>query len=338
MKQTMADLVDRYLHSVRITLPGEQREDILAELRQDIDSQLEEREQELGWTLSEDDIAAILKKRGHPSFVASRYVPQRYLIGPAMYPIYVFVLKLVLLWVIIPGFALTAPIVYATSGNSAMLAVLTKLPTALFSAFGIITLIFVACERSWVAGIHAAWADWDPRKLPPVPVFPPPDRLPRSAAVGELISGVFWAGVWIYVASHGFSVNFSGVHCSFPRIWREVFWPELGLLLAWTVLAGIVVFKPEHVRLYAIARIVIDCGCTIVTAVLFFAGGAAVAISGPQLPAEALARAQYGVALGLRITWISVIVLFLIDMLVQIARLRRSRSKPAWEMNSALGR
>ncbi len=328
----MTDLVERYLHAVKTVLPSE---DIFAELREDIASQLEDREAELGGALNEDEIAEILKKRGHPSLVACRYLPQQYLIGP-LYPVYVFVVKLVLLWVILPGFVLTAPIVYATAGNSAaaMFAVLGKLPVTLFSAFGVITLIFVACEKSWIASLQGTWSNWDPRGLPKVPAYPAKDRLPRSTSIGELVGGFFWTGLWIYMAIHGFSVNILGAHCSLPPIWREVFWPELVLLVAGIVLAAAIAVKPELVRAYAITRIAIDCGAILIAAVLFIPG-AAVAISGPLLSAEAVAHAEYGVALGLRISWISLFVLFLVDILVQIARLRRGRSKPAWEIRSA---
>lgn len=338
MKKTMANLVDRYLHSVWIILPGEQREDILAELREDIKSQLDEREEELGRPLSEDEIAAVLKKRGHPSLVASRYLPQKFLIGPAIYPVYLFVLKLVLLWVIIPGFALTAPILYATAGNSAMMAVLTRLPIALFSAFGVITLIFVASERSWIACIRKAWTDWDPRTLPPLPALPLQDRLPRSTAIGEIIAGVFWTAVWLYLAGRGFTLDILNTHCVFPSAWRAVFWPELALLVAGIVIASVLTFQPGLLRAYSITRIVIDCGGILIAVVLFIPG-AVLTMTAPQLSAESLVHAQYGVALGLRIAWVAISALLFVDMLIQIARLRRSRAKPpAWQMNSALSR
>jgi hypothetical protein len=334
----MADLVGRYLHAVRTLLPSEQREDILAELREDIRSQLEEREGELGRPLSEGEISEILKKRGHPSMVASRYLPARYLIGPALYPLYLFVLRLVLLWVIIPGFALAAPIIYATSGDSAaaMLDVLTKLPSALFSAFGAITLVFVAIERSWIPGMRPAWSDWDPRTLPHVPTLPPSDRVPRSASIGELISGIFWTGVWLYLAGNGFSVDFANVHCSLPAVWRGLFWPQLILLLAGIALAGIVAFKPERARVYSTVRIVIDCGGLIIATMLLRAG-TAVTAAAPQFSTEKLAQVQNGIRLGLRVSLISIAALLLVDMLLQITRLRPGRSKPAWEMKSALG-
>ncbi len=330
----MADLVERYLHAVKLVLPSE---DILAELREDITSQLEEREGELGRALNQDEIAEILKRRGHPSLVAGRYAPARYLIGPLLYPIYVVILKLVALWVVIPGFALASLIVYATQGESAraMFAVLMKIPVALFGAFSAITLVFVALEKCWLPGMRAAWSEWDPRKLPDVPPRPPKDRLPRSVSIGDLVSGVFWAGLCLYGAAHGFSVDVFGVHCSLPPIWRELFWPALILLVAGAALGGILAFKPELVRAYSISRIAIDCGGILINANLFIPG-AAVSIFGPLLSAEAVAQAQYGVALGLRISWASIVVLLLIDMLVQIARLRRGRSKPAWEMRSAI--
>lgn len=312
-------------------LPREQRADILAELRQDLESQIEDREAELGRTLTDAEIAEILKKRGHPAMVAGPYLPQHYLIGPVLYPLYVFVLRLVLLWTLIPVFVLTAPIIYATAGRAGpMLTELARLPTALFTAFGVITLIFIGIEKSRKPAMSALCGNWDPLTLPPVPAQGAKDCVTRTASIGEIVSGVYWTAMWLYLAAHGFSLDVASLHLNFPPIWREVFWPELILLLAGLALGAVVAFVPEQVRLYSITRIAIDCGGIIVAAVLFFPG--AVVISGPKFSAETLAHAQYGVNLGLRISWVAIAVLLLIDMLMQIARLRRGRSRGTWEL------
>ena len=74
------ELLDRYLQSVKWLLPKEQKKDILAELSEDIRSQIEEKEAELGRRLDESDLEAILRRWGHPMLVAQRYLPQQYLI------------------------------------------------------------------------------------------------------------------------------------------------------------------------------------------------------------------------------------------------------------------
>ena len=94
------ELVDRYLQAVRFWLPKTRRqEDLLAELGEDLRSQIEDKESELGHALDKDEISEILKKCGAPMVVASRLGPRRHLIGPGLYPVYEFVLKMVLLWI-----------------------------------------------------------------------------------------------------------------------------------------------------------------------------------------------------------------------------------------------
>src|SRR5260221_6975082 len=86
------ELLDRYLQAIEFWLPKRQRQDIIAELSEDLRSQVEEKETELGRKLEDAEVEAILKRCGSPLEVASRYRPQQYLIGPTMFPIYRFVL------------------------------------------------------------------------------------------------------------------------------------------------------------------------------------------------------------------------------------------------------
>jgi hypothetical protein len=99
------ELVDRYLQAVRFWLPKNQKQDIRAELSEDIRSQVEDREAELGRKLNETEVAELLKQRGRPVLVANRFLPQESLIGPVLFPIYVFVLKVVAAstWAVDPG-------------------------------------------------------------------------------------------------------------------------------------------------------------------------------------------------------------------------------------------
>ena len=82
------DLIERYVGAVRRHLPKSANPDIVSELTDNLRSQAEEREAELGRALNEDEQAALLKPHGHPWLMASRYMPQQHLIGPALYPYY----------------------------------------------------------------------------------------------------------------------------------------------------------------------------------------------------------------------------------------------------------
>ena len=63
-------------------------------------------------------MSAILKRCGSPMMVAGRLGPQRHLIGPALFPIYEFVLKMVLLWILVPVFIfIVGPVNVANAGS-----------------------------------------------------------------------------------------------------------------------------------------------------------------------------------------------------------------------------
>jgi hypothetical protein len=87
-------LAERYLKAVAAQLPKANREDIVAELRDAIQTRMEDREEELGRPLTEADEEAVLREFGHPLSVAARYGsgPQ-HVVGPELYPWWMFGVK-----------------------------------------------------------------------------------------------------------------------------------------------------------------------------------------------------------------------------------------------------
>ena len=65
------DLVDRYLKAVAKALPEAQREDIIRELTEDIQSEMEDKQSELGRELTEAEQESLLKQRGNPLLLAA---------------------------------------------------------------------------------------------------------------------------------------------------------------------------------------------------------------------------------------------------------------------------
>ena len=88
------DLIDHYLNAVAAQLPQDEREDIVAELRDLILSRFEAREEDLGRSLNDEEREVILREIGHPLTVAGRYRKgAQSLIGPDMFPWWLFAVK-----------------------------------------------------------------------------------------------------------------------------------------------------------------------------------------------------------------------------------------------------
>jgi hypothetical protein len=190
------ELIDRYLQAVRFWLPKSNRqEDLLTELGEDLRSQIDDKESELGHALDKPEIAEILKRCGSPMMVAGRLGPQSHLIGPALFPIYEFVLKMVLLWILVPVFIfIVGPVNLANSGGSwgaALLETFGDLWSGLFIAAGIVTLVFAIIERT--SSHLGSEIKWDPLKLPPVPKEArKPSFLKAVSEFGFNIFGLVW--------------------------------------------------------------------------------------------------------------------------------------------------
>lgn len=179
------EMLDRYLRVVRFWLPKPEREDIAAELSETIRSQIEEKEAELGRKLSDAEVEAVLDRWGHPLRVAERYLPPRHLIGPTLFPVYVFVLELVLLFYLVPwllvwiGVLIFYPAYRAAHPGLAVLAPLQSWWLIALHAFAITTAGFALAERAYAkSGRLATW------KARPIP--PDPNRIPRSDSVTAL--------------------------------------------------------------------------------------------------------------------------------------------------------
>jgi hypothetical protein len=91
------NLIDTYVSEVGRRLPRKTRTDIEAEIRSILQDMLDERSQKTGKPVDEEMTLEVLKSYGDPEKVAATYQGERYLIGPRLYPIFMMVLRIVLL-------------------------------------------------------------------------------------------------------------------------------------------------------------------------------------------------------------------------------------------------
>ena len=237
-------LLERYLQAVKFWLPKEQKEDIIAELSEDIRSQIDEKEAELGRKLNEVELEAILKQRGRPILVANRYLPQEHLIGPVLFPIYRLVLKIVAVCYLVPWTVTWIALLIFNSGYVAKFAdhswveILGSLWAQLwgtaFLAAGTVTLVFAILER--VQRKSHFLEEWNPRKLPPVNN---PNVISRFNSIVELAANFFFCVWWTGHMSSGVVLNQVNLRIALaPVPWRYFFW---GFLLIAFVNIGLAV-------------------------------------------------------------------------------------------------
>jgi hypothetical protein len=304
------DLIDRYLDTVRLMLPGAQRDDITAELRDVLMSRREEREAELGRPLTRGENEDLLRGFGHPIVVAARYGRQSYLIGPELYAVYLLVLKVVVAAIAFAALV-TGVVQSAVSPDHvghALASAASVVWTGGFAGVGAVTMVFAALQHSG-AGARML-SDWRVDELPRF------GRRGRRApawvehAAGLVVQGLFllwWTGVlpfsWgaIPVEPHGL------LRVGLAPVWSTLYWPVIWLTLAAIVVETAWLVAPRRLRLCHALDMLRHAGLAALAAVALAAGCWAV-VTGTDVPLDALAKVGKGVNLGIEGALIVVIV------------------------------
>jgi hypothetical protein len=232
------ELVERYLNAVKGYLPQTEKaaqDDIIAELKDSLLSRIEERETELGRALSAEEQQALVKENGHPMLVASRYMPQQYLIGPSLFPFWLMSLRAMLIAVGVV-YGVLAGIGIFTHGNfvqAFIQAVTGYAGTALFWA-AIVTLAFWIFEQNQ---IRFGFLDrWQPAKLA---ANSGGFHMPRSESLFDIVIGAlfvaWWSGAINFPAS--FSHFDKPVSFAMSSSWNPYWWGILALGVWWLLLS-----------------------------------------------------------------------------------------------------
>ena len=181
------NLIERYIFDVTRRLPENERSEVRRELEANIADMLQDGQ-------GENDIKEVLTKLGSPRILAEQYrQKQRYLISPAMFDLYISVLKLVVLIVgvvclcvgIVMGVFSAASASADSVGEAIGTAIGMGIEGALQAAFWV-TLGFVIAERTGLK--EKPWTLDDLPRLP--------DNndviIKRSESAVEMILSVFF--------------------------------------------------------------------------------------------------------------------------------------------------
>jgi small-conductance mechanosensitive channel len=242
------ELLDRYLQAVKKHLPWERQDDIIAELRANLEAQLEDKEAELGRPLTKEEAEEWLKQIGSPIQVAARYQRQQFLIGPAIFPTYSYILRLVLAWAtVIYAIANAVAIAASNLGGEGVLRAALRLPEIWLINAGVVTLIFVVIELTgarFPEKFHAfgpmtapMTAPWSPLDLPPVGAGDGDWAKPRSftRALLEVFFGCLFLAYLLLVPHYPFLLLGPGawylkaLPYQLAPVWWTFYWLLVGL-------------------------------------------------------------------------------------------------------------
>ena len=297
-------LIDRYVHAVRTRLSRNERDDIAAELREVLQSQIEAEEAERGRPLTEEEVAAILKGYGSPERVAASYGAREHLIGPAVFPHYVLTVKVVL-WILVPllllwavGTALTSDDPVARAARALWISLLIVLGN-----LAIVTLVFARIERM---KDPLDWAGpWDPHRLPAEPGLRP--SIPRRETVASLLIMIFWLLWWTDVLP----INrwlLSGRRPVAPApIWEALTPTILSLMAASMAIDLATIARPHWVRFYEGTGLLLEMGALFMLS-LALRAPQLVVVTDPNAPGAQLAALLHWVLYFGLLAWTLAVV------------------------------
>lgn len=340
------DILDRYLQSVKRHLPGQRQDDILAELRANLEAQVEEREGELGRPLSPAEAEAWIKQLGSPLQMAARYLPQQSLIGPGLFPIYWYVLRLVLVWATVI-YLLVSAVLIGIKGIApdAVVQGLLRVPGVLFISAAWVTLIFAAMEfaahRSPTlrAKLRDSVSAFDPAGIPGLDEETQPGRRPRTYAhaAAEFIFGVLALCWLLLIPANPYLLMGPGYfyYLSLPYriapVWMHVYWAIVALNIVQTAWAGINLYTGQWRGPRRLERLTVKAlGFVPLGLVLAAPGHLLFVLRDPAADEVRLAHTLFtineGVTAGFRVLLLVLVVQFVWEV---VRGLRAASQRPA---------
>lgn len=286
------DLIERYLAVVGWDLPQRQRADITAELRDVLESQVEEREAALGRPLRREEVEGMLEAFGHPLVVAGRYRSVQQLIGPQVFPFWWAAVRAAVAITVGVYFVGLVVKVVGLGGLGAIDGLTPDLFGALVYVFGAVTLVFVALERFGGMG----WLTrWRPRDLPP-PTLKRRSRFEQTVEIGMGLVFILW---WTGVVR--FADVFRGdlpIPVRLGPVWADWFWPILAYAVVDLGVNLLSLARPGWVQ----ANRALSLGRNLAGAGIFLGlmqAGNWVVIALPELTDAVMADLELGIRIGL---------------------------------------
>lgn len=218
----MSELIERYVHQVGLYVRPQERAEIEAELRSQIQDELEDR---YGSAPAQAEIAAVLKQLGDPRKMAVSYSGEQYLVGPDLYPFMMTVLRLGL--PLVPAVVVIANLVGAALSPEGSDWVGLLIGSALTAAqaalifFAAVVIIFAILQHSGEALEASSKREFNPLELPPVN---DPGAVDRAESGFGIAIGILFGIAMLYFLQVGgltlrFNLSDPGEVLPVPAVW-----------------------------------------------------------------------------------------------------------------------
>jgi hypothetical protein len=243
-------LVDRYLVAVNDLLPAKLRKDTVTEIRSLIQDSLDEHSKLEGRAPDDAMMATVLKEFGPPEKIVAPYLPEKYLIGPRLYPTFILVLKIALpiiaVLVLVASWLGSIPVTSMTAVEfiSGLAKSFGNSFSAVVQAFGNIVLIFAILQ--WAVPefkLSIKEKEWDPHNLKAISR---PNKIKRGDLIAEIVFTFIALIIFnFYLDRIGIYNNFNGLW-TFTPVLTDAFTPYipwLSLLWILTILLDVLVLR-----------------------------------------------------------------------------------------------
>jgi hypothetical protein len=323
------DLLERYLQAIGEYLPARTKADTLAELRENLLAEMEGREEELGRPLNDAEVAAVLEHHGRPVMVAARYLPQHFLIGPGLFPLYWFTL-LKSFPLLLLAYAVAQAVNFLFGVGTSVGAAIGHLPYVAFIFWAVMTLGFAVFE--YAQGKYfgeVKWSkEWDPRDLPEMTRQKGPSFASRVADLIVSILMIFWL---LSIPTHPYLVlgpggSLRGLPFGLSPEWHIFYWQIIGLLVLMLPLKIVALFRGAAKWRKGLELATQAIGILILVVMVQARTYFAPSHTGEGLPnLTNLASVNYSVNLGFKIALAVTVVKFLWDLWQVIVSSRASQ-------------
>lgn len=311
------DLIERYLASVRQNLPADKTDDIIAELADELATRQEMGEDRKGRPLTRDEVTALLREFGHPLVIASRYRPQQYLIGPNIFPFYMFALRIVLTIgaILLVAIGLVSALLGDRNLVQMVLGIFGDLWGFFFGAIAVVTLGFALFER--FGGQVDQLYQWVPEHLP-APLARRKGQWEAAFEVGISIAFLLW---WTGAVTFPRIAATSAFRIEPAAIWDQYYLPVLLLAAAQLAVSLVKWLLPRLWRIQALLSIGVSIA-TIAMAAGLYKAGAWVTVVATSVAGN-VDRLGESLNLSIRITLVVMMVIMAVQALGELRNLFR---------------
>jgi hypothetical protein len=336
-------LIDRYVREIGRRLPQKSRADIEKELRSALEDMLEDRSKQESRAVDEEMTVQVLKEYGKPEKVAASYLPERYLVGPQLFPTFWMVLQIV--FAVLSALALVGlgiNLVRAEAVPAAIVKAIfesfTQYFGGLMAAFGNIVLVFAIIQyfSPNLKFEDKKDEEWNPRDLPEVEES---NQVSVAGTIAEIVFAVVGLVIFnFYPEIIGFYSSTDKGSAFLPILTQAFFNYLPWINLLWGLQIGLNVMILQQMRWQTGTRwfsIVIKAG-EMALAYVMLKGPALVALTAekllsfnPEFPTDAAQIIAILFSQVITVALLLVIVVNAAEIVKELVKTARGRAAPA---------